>query len=156
MLIYHGDPFGSEVSFWACLSDRDNLVHFMSFTEPPFIPLVVCFVCDWENLKKKVRDKKYAIRSHDLRWCTMGIPSLRWCSQRRGHPCQVSVFKSRQRKERDLFSRVTPGGKAAAANVRAGDYLLAVNMQNLEDASLLNVMELIKGNRGTRFQQVEH
>ena len=42
-------------------------------------------------------------------------------------------------------SRVTPGGKAAAANVKAGDYLLAVNMQNLEDASLLNVMELIKG-----------
>ena len=43
------------------------------------------------------------------------------------------------------LSRVTPGGKAAAANVKAGDYLLAVNMQNLEDASLLNVMELIKG-----------
>lgn len=40
---------------------------------------------------------------------------------------------------------MTPGGKAAAANVKAGDYLLAVNMQNLEDASLLNVMELIKG-----------
>ena len=40
---------------------------------------------------------------------------------------------------------MTPGGKAAAANVKAGDYLLAVNMQNLEEASLLNVMELIKG-----------
>lgn len=46
-------------------------------------------------------------------------------------------------------SRITPGGKAAAANVRAGDYLLAVNMQNLEDASLLNVMELIKGSGDT-------
>jgi len=46
-------------------------------------------------------------------------------------------------------SRVTPGGKAAAANVKAGDYLLAVNMQNLEDASLLNVMELIKGSGDT-------
>jgi len=46
-------------------------------------------------------------------------------------------------------SRVTPGGKAAAANVRAGDYLLAVNMQNLEEASLLNVMELIKGSGDT-------
>ena len=45
----------------------------------------------------------------------------------------------------NFISRVTPGGKAAAANVKAGDYLLAVNMQNLEDASLLNVMELIKG-----------
>lgn len=63
--------------------------------------------------------------------------------------------QDREKKE-TFFSRVTPGGKAAAANVRAGDYLLAVNMQNLEDASLLNVMELIKGNRGTRFQQVEH
>ena len=48
-----------------------------------------------------------------------------------------------------IFSRVTPGGKAAAANVKAGDYLLAVNMQNLEDASLLNVMELIKGSGDT-------
>jgi len=46
-------------------------------------------------------------------------------------------------------SRVTPGGKAAAANVKAGDYLLAVNMQNLEEASLLNVMELIKGSGDT-------
>jgi len=46
-------------------------------------------------------------------------------------------------------SRVTPGGKAAAANVKSGDYLLAVNMQNLEDASLLNVMELIKGSGDT-------
>ena len=29
----------SEVSFWACLGDRDNLVDFMSFTEPPLLPL---------------------------------------------------------------------------------------------------------------------
>ena len=42
-------------------------------------------------------------------------------------------------------SRITPGGKAAAANVAVGDYLLAVNHQALQDASLLNVMELIKG-----------
>lgn len=46
-------------------------------------------------------------------------------------------------------SRVTPGGKAAAANVNSGDYLLAVNMQNLEDSSLLDVMELIKGSGDT-------
>ena len=44
-----------------------------------------------------------------------------------------------------FFSRITPGGKAAAANVAVGDYLLAVNHQALQDASLLNVMELIKG-----------
>lgn len=46
-------------------------------------------------------------------------------------------------------SRVTPGGKAAAANVAVGDYLLAVNHQALQDASLLNVMELIKGSGDT-------
>lgn len=46
-------------------------------------------------------------------------------------------------------SRVTPGGKASAANVAVGDYLLAVNMQALQDASLLNVMELIKGSGDT-------
>jgi len=46
-------------------------------------------------------------------------------------------------------SRITPGGKAAAANVAVGDYLLAVNHQALQEASLLNVMELIKGSGDT-------
>lgn len=46
-------------------------------------------------------------------------------------------------------NRVTPGGKAAAANVCVGDFLLAVNHQALQDASLLNVMELIKGSGDT-------
>jgi len=46
-------------------------------------------------------------------------------------------------------SRVTPGGKAAAANVAVGDYLLAVNHQALQESSLLNVMELIKGSGDT-------
>ena len=69
---------------------------------------------------------------------------------------RYNLFSERE-KTRDLkfYSRITPGGKAAAANVRAGDYLLAVNMQNLEDASLLNVMELIKGKREPDFQQIE-
>ena len=58
MLIYHGDPFGSEVSFWACLSDRDNLVHFMSFTEPPFIPFSLCVLCVIEKTWKKSSRQK--------------------------------------------------------------------------------------------------
>ena len=59
----------------------------------------------------------------------------------------MTILEKKIKKSNLLFSRVTPGGKAAAANVNAGDYLLAVNMQNLEDSSLLDVMELIKGNR---------
>lgn len=46
-------------------------------------------------------------------------------------------------------NRVTPGGKAAAANVTVGDFLLAVNHQALQESSLLNVMELIKGSGDT-------
>jgi len=89
--------------------------------------------------------RENALRSHNLWWCTMGFQIIRWCPKWRRHPCQVYLFLYIYLLINNHLSRVTPGGKAAAANVKAGDYLLAVNMQNLEDASLLNVMELIKG-----------